>query len=110
MPPISCTSKWRMPSARLPASRTTAKASGSRSSRVCAVGQTLAELVGLALQRVVRELADFGFERVDADDRARVLLEQPFVAAAEDFGQDFEHDRGGPEGSDAGSEYVPGTH
>src|ERR1700744_4335579 len=32
MPPIICTSKWRMPTARLPASRTTAKASGSSSS------------------------------------------------------------------------------
>ena len=28
IPPISCTSKWRMPSARTPASRTTANASG----------------------------------------------------------------------------------
>ena len=31
MPPIICTSKWRMSTARLPASRTTAKASGSSS-------------------------------------------------------------------------------
>ena len=34
MPPISCTSKWRMFSTRLPASRTTANASGRRSSSV----------------------------------------------------------------------------
>jgi hypothetical protein len=34
MPPISCTSKWRIFKTRLPASRTVAKASGSRSSRV----------------------------------------------------------------------------
>jgi hypothetical protein len=32
MPPISCTSKWRMPSARLEASRTTANAGTRRSS------------------------------------------------------------------------------
>src|SRR5215813_955159 len=34
MPPISCTSKWRMRRARLEASRTTAKASGRSSSSV----------------------------------------------------------------------------
>ena len=34
MPPMSWTSKWRMLSTRRPPSRTTAKASGSRSSRV----------------------------------------------------------------------------
>src|SRR5690606_23785426 len=34
MPPMSCTSKWRMFSVRLAASRTTANASGSRSSSV----------------------------------------------------------------------------
>ena len=33
-PPISCTSKWRIPSVRRPASRTAAKASGSSWSRV----------------------------------------------------------------------------
>ena len=32
-PPMSCTSKWRMPSARTLASRTAAKTSGSSSSR-----------------------------------------------------------------------------
>ena len=32
MPPISCTSKWRIPIVRLPASRTSAKHSYSRSS------------------------------------------------------------------------------
>jgi hypothetical protein len=32
MPPINCTSKWRICSVRLLASRTTAKASGSKSS------------------------------------------------------------------------------
>ncbi len=37
MPPISCTSKWRIPSTRLPASRTVAKASGSRSSTALAL-------------------------------------------------------------------------
>ncbi|CFW38912.1 Uncharacterised protein [Bordetella pertussis] len=32
IPPSIWTSKWRIPNTRLPASRTTAKASGSRSS------------------------------------------------------------------------------
>ena len=44
MPPISCTSKWRMRSVRLAASRTTAKASGSSSSSVAPLGEALLQL------------------------------------------------------------------
>ena len=68
MPPMSCTSKWRMPSVRLAASRTVAKAGTSRSSRVLPFGEFVAELVGAGAQLVVAQFLDLGFERVDRVD------------------------------------------
>jgi hypothetical protein len=68
---------------RLLASRQTAKASGSSASSdsppACAGG-----ILGLAAQLVVREL-ELRLQRIDLRDRAAILFDQPFVAAAEDF-------------------------
>ena len=59
---------------RRPASRTTANASGSRSSSVSPVGEPLAELGGLAAQLLVGERLDLGFVGVDlGDDRPEAL-------------------------------------
>ena len=77
-PPMSCTSKWRWPSTRRPASRTVANASGSRSWRsvgdqllavlgVAARGpgpvDLLAEVVGAGAELLVAEPLDLGLER-----------------------------------------------
>jgi hypothetical protein len=71
----------------LPASRTTAKASGSRSSSGLALGDAVAELVGLGTQRVVVQRLELRFQRVDLLHGLAVALEQAIVAAAEDLGQ-----------------------
>ena len=60
------TSKCRMPRTRLPASRTTANASGKSSSSVSPVGQAAAELVGLGRELDLGERRDRRLERVDA--------------------------------------------
>ena len=70
MPPISCTSKCRMCSTRQPASRTTAKASASRSSTVAPSAIALPELGGLGAELLVGEGLDLGFERADLAPRA----------------------------------------
>ncbi len=44
-----------------------------------------AELAGPGLQRLVRERADGGFERVDARDSLGILLDQAVIATAEDL-------------------------
>ena len=69
MPPISWTSKWRMPSARLPASRTDGEGLGQQGVERLAVGDALLELVGLGAQLVVGQRRDRRLERVDV--RAR---------------------------------------
>jgi hypothetical protein len=45
----------------------------------------LTELVRLAAQLVVRQLFDLRFERIDRRDGLLVLLDEPLVAAAENF-------------------------
>ena len=85
MPPISCTSKWRIFSVRLLPSRTTAKASGSSSSSVSPAAQALAEFVGLGAQRGVVERLELRLQRVDLLHDAPVLLQQAVVAAAENL-------------------------
>ena len=61
---MSCTSKWRIFSVRRAASRTTAKASGARSIERLAVGEALAEFVGLGAQRLVAQGLERGLEGV----------------------------------------------
>jgi hypothetical protein len=58
MPPISCTSKWRIFMTRLEASRTTAKASGSSVQRLAR--PPALELLRLAAQGLVVELFELG--------------------------------------------------
>ena len=71
MPPINWTSKWRIFSVRLPASRTAAKASGSKASSVSPCGHALAEFVGLGAQRGVVERLELRLERIDLLHRRR---------------------------------------
>ena len=52
-------------------------------------GDTLLELRGLGLERVVGELLHLRLERVDFGDDAVQLAQEPFVAAAEDTGEQF---------------------
>ena len=91
-PPISCTSKWRMPSVRLAASRTAANASGSRSSSDSPFDVALAQLDGLVAQLVVGQLLERVFEVVD---RLGVVLEAAQGAALADAQDSFENVRHG---------------
>ena len=75
MPPISWTSKWRIPIVRREVSRTTAKVSGSRSSSDSPLRGALAQRVGLRAQLVVVEQLELGLPLVDALDALGVLLE-----------------------------------
>jgi hypothetical protein len=70
-----------MPSTRLAASRTAAKASGMRRPGF----QAGLEFLRLAAQLFVAELLEGGFEGVDLGDGAPVRLQQTIIAAAEDF-------------------------
>jgi hypothetical protein len=53
-----------------------------------ALGDAVLELLRLGAQRVVAELLELGFERIDAFHRLAILLEEPVVATAEDLGQE----------------------
>ena len=64
-----------------------------------AVRDTLLELHRLRFQGLVAERRDLGFERVDLAHRRPELLEQSLVAAAEDAGEDIDHNRGGDVGA-----------
>jgi hypothetical protein len=75
MPPISCTSKWRIFSAALAGFAHHGKGLGQQIVQRRALGQALAELVGLGAQAVagvVQLLELLGFQRVDLLDRAPV--------------------------------------
>ena len=92
MPPISCTSKWRMPSTRLAASRHDGEGFGQDLVERLALGEALLELGGLGLQLVVGERLHLRLERVDLLDDAAELAQQALVTAAEDAGeQAIEH-------------------
>ena len=75
MPPISCTSKWRMPIVRLPVSRTIAKHSGSSVVERLAVGGALAQRVHPLAQLGVAVVLELGLERVDQRHALLVGLE-----------------------------------
>ena len=85
MPPISCTSKGRSPSARLAASRTTAKAGTSMAVERRAGGDLFAELGGLGAQLGIGQLADLGLERGDFGSAGPQRLDAAIVGRAEDF-------------------------
>ena len=56
------------------------------------VGAARLELRGLGLQRRVGQRGGRGLQRVDLPDDRAVLLQQPLVAAAEDAGEDVDHE------------------
>ena len=99
MPPMSCTSKCRMFSVRRPASRTTAKASGSRSSSCGALRQALAERRRLRAQLLLGELPDPGLEHVDLLDVRAQTFQIAVILGADDLGKEgVEHRRDQPAG------------
>ena len=73
--PISCTSKWRMPIARLPVSRTSAKHSGSRLVERLALRGALAQRVHPLAQLGVGVVFELGLEGADQRDALLVGLE-----------------------------------
>ena len=77
-----------MPSARLAASRTVAKAGTSRSVEGGAVGELLAELVGPGAQLGVGQPADLGLQRGDLGGAGPQRLDAAIVGRAEDFAGD----------------------
>ena len=92
MPPISCTSKWRWPSVRLAASRQVAKAGTRMSSSVLPSASSFLNCVGARAQRVVGELLQLLFQRVDLVDARAIALDAPFVGGTEQLaGETGEH-------------------
>jgi hypothetical protein len=87
MPPISCTSKWRILSTRLPPRAPTAKASGSTASSDSPPATRWRSASVLPRSSASRQRLELRLEGVDLFDRAPVLLEQALVAAAEDRGE-----------------------
>ena len=83
MPPISCTSKWRIFSVRSDASRTTAKASGQQLIQARPGLHPGPELLGLGAQLLVRQRLDLGFELVGGAHVAAIAADDPLIAAAE---------------------------
>ena len=85
---MSCTSKWRIPIVRLPASRTIAKVSGSISSRIfswslrSACTEALAQRVDPRAQLLVGLELELGLEVGDPRDPLLVLLELLALADA----------------------------
>ena len=75
MPPISCTSKWRIAIVRRPTSRVSAKDSGSSSSSDSPLAHALAQLGELLLELVVLEQLELGLPGVDPLDALGVGLE-----------------------------------
>ena len=75
IPPISCTSKWRIPIVRLPVSRTIAKHSGSSSSSDSPSRGALAQRVHPLAQLCVGVVFELGLERVDQRDALLIGLE-----------------------------------
>ena len=90
---MSCTSKWRWPRTRQAASRTTAKASISRSSSVSPLLEALLELDGLVREGVVGERLHLGLEGVDERDELGEAPDLLALARLQDLG---EHAHGGP--------------
>ena len=75
MPPIICTSKWRMAIVRRPTSRISAKDSGSSSSSDSPVARALAQLGELLAELLVVEQLELRLPRVDPLDALGVGLE-----------------------------------
>ena len=81
---MSCTSKWRWPSTRQAASRTVAKASMSRSSRISPLAIALAEVHRPVGQVVVGQRLDLGLELVDEGDELRQPADLLALAGPQD--------------------------
>ncbi len=78
-----------MLSTRRPASRTTANASDEQVVERLAVGDALAELVGLAAELFVGEGLDLRFERADLGDQRPEPLDLTLVLRADDLGEEL---------------------
>jgi hypothetical protein len=82
MPPISCTSKARRPSARRAASRQLAKASGSSASRLSPPRARSEQLGRLRLDPLVAQRLELRLERVDLLDHRHDRLDLAVVSAS----------------------------
>jgi hypothetical protein len=87
MPPISCTSKWRIFSAALAAFAHDGEGFGQEIVQGLALGVALAEFGRLGLELGVAQCLEIRLECVDLLHDAPVLLQQAFVAATEDLGE-----------------------
>ena len=87
MPPISCTSKWRIFSVRRAASRTTAKASASSWSSFAPCFRRARNSAVLAAQRLVGQPLQRRLEGAGLAHQTAVAFDEPIVAAAEYAGQ-----------------------
>ncbi len=83
MPPTSWTSKWRMPSTRLDASRTTGEGLGQQVVQRLALLQARLELRRPGLELVVAQGCERRLQRVDGGHAALQLLDLAFVGGAE---------------------------
>ncbi len=93
MPPISWASKWRWPRTRQAASRTSAKASTSRSSSVSPLARRSRNSGRHGLQLLVRARLHLRLEGVDQRHQLGEAPDLLALAGAEDF---REHAHGGP--------------
>ena len=83
MPPISCTSKWRMPSAALAGLAAEREGLVQQVVERLAVARALAQRIGLLADLVILEELHLGLDRVDALDPLLVRLELTGLAHAQ---------------------------
>ena len=83
MPPMTWTSKGRIPRTRTEASRAVAKASGNRSSRGSSAVQALLEAGGFGLELGVGQGPVFRLQVGDVVHQGRHALQLPVVFTAE---------------------------
>ena len=93
MPPMSWTSKCRMPSRRRPISRTMAKTSGRISSSSVPSWIFCLQRVRALAESLVRPAADLGLQRVDGGDAGPHPLDVALVLRSEDLAENqIDHD------------------
>ena len=85
MPPINCTSKWRIAEHVCWLSRTTANASGKTASRLVPSSMRCLNSSVFARSSASVSGAILALQRVDSRYRLEILFDQPIIAASEDF-------------------------
>ena len=88
MPPIICTSKWRMAKGALGGLADRGEGRNQKIVEGLAGGQFGPETCGFGLQVSIREGGKFGFQRVDFLDGSAIFGDFPVVGCAEEFCRD----------------------